>query len=526
MTGLSRWSQAPSPFGSRLLGPEVQPIEQLRIRVQLMLTVLLMGLNMVGAAAAIVVSIFLVPAPPANETTLLALAISVPVYVVTAIIAGVALGTSTMLRALEWARAGRRPTPEDRSRALSVPWRLTQVQALLWAGAAVTFTILALILQPERAVATGLTIAVAGLVGCAIAFLLTEFVLRPVAARVLAGEPFTQRPRGAGVGARLIIFWLVGTGAPVVGLIIAGILALTDSDTSRVRLAIITIVAGGVVLTFGLLVTVLNARSIVAPIVSVGEALRDVERGDLDREVVVYDGTELGFLQSGFNQMVSGLREREHLRDLFGRHVGEDVARAAANTTGGRIELGGEVRTVSVLFVDLVGSTRFTTDRDADVVVDMLNRFFGVIVDEVDRNHGLVNKFMGDAVLAIFGAPNPIGDHAGAALVTARTIAARLAEEIPEVRAGVGVATGKVVAGNVGHQHRFEYTVIGDAVNSAARLTEMAKDVHGHVLVSWDTVRSSAPAEAQNWIAQGSTTLRGRTSRTPLGIPRSRPWAD
>ena len=518
--------RVPSPFGSRLLGPDDQPIERLRVRVQLLLTVLLLATNLVSAATVIVISLFLVPAPTATPTTLLALSIAIPAYVAMAIVIGVAVGTSMTLGALDWAREGRAPRPEDRARALRVPLRLTQVQALLWLGATVTFTTLALVLQPERAVASGLTVGVAGIVGCGIAFLLTEFALRPVSARALADEPFTGRPRGAGVGARMVIFWLVGTGAPVAGLIVAGVLALADDQTSRVRLAIITIVVGAVVLSFGLFVTVLNARSVVAPIVSVSQALRDVERGDLDREVIVYDGTELGLLQSGFNQMVSGLREREHLRDLFGRHVGEDVARAAANTTGGRIELGGEIRTVSVLFVDLVGSTRYATDRDADVVVGMLNRFFGVIVDEVDRGHGLVNKFMGDAVLAVFGAPNPIGDHAGAALLAARTIAARLVEEIPEISAGIGVATGEVVAGNVGHQHRFEYTVIGDAVNSASRLTELAKDVHGNVLVSWDTVRSAHSQEANRWIAQGSTTLRGRATRTPLGIPRSRPWAD
>ena len=101
------------------------------------------------------------------------------------------------------------------------------------------------------------------------------------------------------------------------------------------------LVLGGVVLGFGLLVTWLNARAVVAPILAVRNALQQVEEGDLDTEVQVYDGTELGQLQAGFNQMVRGLREREHLRDLFGRHVGRDVAEAAAL---GDVELGGETR--------------------------------------------------------------------------------------------------------------------------------------------------------------------------------------
>ncbi len=483
---------------------------------------MLIATNMLSAGAVVVISLFLVPAPDANPDTLLALAIAVPTYVTAAIVVGAAVGTRATLHALAWALEGREPDTRDREVALRVPLRLTVMQGLLWAGATVLFTVLTVLLQPDRAISTALTVGIAGTIGCGIAYLLTEFALRPLAARALAGEPFRRRPRGAGVGARMVIFWMVGSAAPVAGLIVAGVLALVDDETSRTRLAVITIVVGAVVLTFGLLITVLNARAVVAPIVSVGQALRDVEQGDLDREVVVYDGTELGLLQSGFNQMVGGLREREHLRDLFGRHVGEDVARAAASTTGEPIELGGESRTASVLFVDLVGSTTFATEYPADEVVAMLNRFFGVVVDEVDRRGGLVNKFMGDAVLAVFGAPAHLSDHAGAALATARVMAGRLREEVPELAAGIGVATGVVVAGNVGHQHRFEYTVVGDAVNTASRLTDLAKECDGRVLVSWDSVRAAAPEERAHWVAQGSATLRGRSSKTPLGVPRGR----
>ena len=255
---------------------------------------------------------------------------------------------------------------------------------------------------------------------------------------------------------------------------------------------------------------------------SVHHALLDVEQGDLDVEVVVYDGTEIGLLQSGFNQMVSGLREREHLRDLFGRHVGKDVAAAAAD---GSVELGGETRVVSVLFVDLVGSTTFAAEKSPAEVVAMLNRFFAVVVDEVDQRHGLVNKFVGDAVLAIFGAPVELPGHAGAALSAARAMAARLAEEVPEIGAGIGVATGEVVAGNVGHQSRFEYTVIGDAVNTAARLTDLAKEVPGKVLATWASVEA-ARAEDGGGAAGPRRPTTGSSTRPPccaVGPRRRRP---
>ena len=508
-----------NPFGSRLLGPADQSIRSLRVRVQLLLTALLVTTNVVGAGVVVVIASVVIPAPTPNRGTVLSLAIAVPVYVAVAVAIGVVLGTTTTLRAMRWALTGATPDDADRERALRVPLRLTQLQGGLWGSAVVLFTGLAVVLQPDRALTTFATVAIAAVVVCAVAYLFTQFATRPVSARALASTSLTSRPRGVGVGDRLVIFWCLGTGVPVLGLVLVALLALIDpKDTSLVRLAVTTMVIGAVVLVFGLMVTVLNARMVVAPVLSVRDALLDVEQGDLEREVPVYDGTELGLLQSGFNQMVHGLREREHLRDLFGRHVGQEVAAAAASGASGSVELGGEVRVASVLFVDLVGSTGYATEHSAADVVEVLNRFFGVVVDEVDRHHGLVNKFIGDAVLAIFGAPVELPDHAAAALSAARSMATRLAAEVPEVGAGIGVATGEVVAGNVGHRSRFEYTVIGDAVNSASRLTDLAKEVPGRVLVARASVDAAGPDAAAAWTAYESVVLRGRSHPTEVAV--------
>lgn len=505
-----------APFGARILGPSDQSPRALRIRVQLLLTALLVSTNLIGAVLVLVISYFVIPSPAPTHATVVALAIAVPTFVGFAVVVGGLVGTKQTLRALRWATSGREPDEAERLQALRVPLRLTQVQAVMWLTGAALFTLLDVLFQPERAITTGFTIGIAGVVGCGIAFMLTEFVLRPISARALAAAPVGHGPRGAGVADRMVIFWLLGTGTPVVGLVVTAILTLTRDETTRTRLAVICLVVACVVLSFGLLTTVLNARAVVAPVLSVRDALQAVERGELDREVVVYDGTELGLLQSGFNQMVHGLREREHLRDLFGRHVGREVAEAAS---GGEIELGGESRVVSVLFVDLVASTMFAAERSPTEVVEMLNRFFAVVVDEVDRRHGLVNKFMGDAVLAIFGAPVGLQDHAAAALAAARAMARRLAEEVPEIRAGIGVATGEVVAGNVGHHSRFEYTVIGDAVNAAARLTELAKGVPSGVLAAWTSVETASDDEARHWVRHETITLRGRTDETATAVP-------
>ena len=502
-------------YGSVLLGPADQQPTRLRARVQLLLTVLLVTTNVVGAGIVIVLSTLVIPGPSPNRGSVLALAIGVPVYVVVAVIVGASVGTTISLRALRWATQEKTPTRGERLTALKVPWYLTLMQATLWFSATVLFTVLALVLQPARAMSTGFAVGITSVVVSAIAYLLSEFSLRPIAARALAEEDQLE-PSGFGVRRRMLIFWGLGTAAPVIGLIVVAITALALRDTSLARLAVVVIALGAVVLCFGLLVTWLNARAVVAPILSVRNAMQRVEGGDLDTEVQVYDGTELGQLQAGFNQMVRGLREREHLRDLFGRHGGKEVAAAAADKD---VELGGETRVISVLFIDIVGSTTLASERDPAEVVDLLNTFFKVVIEEVDQRRGLVNKFIGDAALAVFGAPVELEDHAGAALAAARAMATRLAAEVPDLAAGIGVSTGEAVAGNVGDETRFEYTVIGDAVNAAARLTELAKDVDGRLLVSWDSVEAADDDEAAHWERHDTVTLRGRSTETVTAVP-------
>jgi adenylate cyclase len=245
-------------------------------------------------------------------------------------------------------------------------------------------------------------------------------------------------------------------------------------------------------------------------------ALKRVEQGDLDCNVVVFDGTELGELQRGFNSMVDGLKQRERVRDLFGRHVGREVAAAAELQ---RPRLGGEERHVAVIFVDIIGSTQLVTGRPATEVVDLLNRFFAVIVDEVDRHHGFVNKFEGDAALAVFGAPNHLEDPEGEALAAGRAIARRIRDEAPACDAGIGIASGEAVAGNVGAKERFEYTVIGEPVNEAARLCELSKTVEGHLVASSETVLRASETESAHWTLGETVTLRGHDEPTRLATP-------
>lgn len=197
--------------------------------------------------------------------------------------------------------------------------------------------------------------------------------------------------------------WAVGSGVPVLGILLAGVLTLTLRNLTPTQFAVAVVVLAIFALVFGFILIWLLSWFTATPVRVVREALQRVERGDLDTDLVVFDGTELGQPQRGFNRMVHGLRERERVRDLFGRHVGREVAALAEQE---QPELGGEERHAAVVFVDIIGSTKMANSRPPKEIVAILNRFFDVVVDEVEKHHGMVNKFEGDAALAIFGAPS------------------------------------------------------------------------------------------------------------------------
>ena len=315
---------------------------------------------------------------------------------------------------------------------------------------------------------------------------------------------------------RTMLVWALGSGVPVLGIFLAAAITLIQQNVTPTQFTVAVMILALFALVFGAILMWILSWLTVTPVRVVRAALNRVEQGDLDTNLVVFDGTELGQLQRGFNSMVSGLRERERVRDLFGRHVGREVAAAAEQQ---RPKLGGEERHVAVIFVDIIGSTQLVTGRPATEVVDLLNRFFAVIVEEVDRHHGFVNKFEGDAALAVFGAPNHLDNPEGEALAACRAIAKRIRDEVPECEAGIGVAAGEAVAGNVGAKERFEYTVIGEPVNEAARLCELAKDSPGHLLASSDAVSNADETERAHWTLGDSVTLRGHGEPTRLALP-------
>ena len=427
------------------------------------------------------------------------------------------LSTRRAARTFGWVEERRRPTDEEIADTIDFPWWQSRRVFLYWLGAAGLFVVLNLSLGNNvgYCLRTGMHIVLGGLTASALSFLLLERFNRPAFTLALAGEP----PGNARFGLRwrLLLTWALGAAIPV-AIIVTAPIGLTAER--RAALTIPLLVVGALALAAGLVLTDFAARSITEPVDALRDAQARVGDGALEVEVAVHDAGEVGLLQAGFNRMVAGLRERHRIRELFGRHVGDEVARRALSQNP---ELGGEVKDASMLFVDLTGSTSLAQRLPAQQVVALLNELFSAVVRATSAEGGWVNKFQGDAALCVFGPPGDEPDHAARALRAARRLQQELlgiSSDHGGLDAGIGVSTGTVVAGNVGAEDRYEYTVIGDPVNEAARLTDEAKRVAGRVLASGSTI-AAAREEADRWERCGSQLLRGREQPTELFTPRS-----
>ncbi|MDT5189627.1 MAG: adenylate cyclase [Mycobacterium sp.] len=426
---------------------------------------------------------------------------------------GAVAGVLNMVPSFRWFAEGAEPTPAQQRAALSIATRQTLVQFGIWAASGVVFSLVNLHSGGGVAYVIGAAILVGGATTACLGYLITQRTLRPILAASM--KTATATGEMPGVLARLMITWVLFSALPTAGIALI-VLARSNGwfvqKSAPVETPILVLAAVSLLLGFRAMVLV--ARSISDPVRDVVVAMTEVERGQSGAFVEVYEPSEIGHLQIGFNRMVAGLQEREQLRDLFGRHVGVDVARHALQQDS----LSGDVREVAVLFVDLVGSTTIAASRPPEAVAEILNDFFRIVVAAVDHRQGLINKFEGDAVLAVFGAPLGIEDPASAALATARALGAEL-KKLPLVDFGIGVSAGPVFAGNIGAENRYEYTVIGDVVNEAARLADHAKDWHSRVLASGDAIARAQATERCHWVMRGSAALRGRSAVTELAEP-------
>lgn len=461
--------------------------------------------NSLGVAAVVAYFRFLFPVQSQDDLGDLDLNVVVfGTYLATMILLALPLNALALRRAVVWAREGTAPTERQRKLLFSLPLVETLSALLSWFGAAVLFGV---INADVQRISVGIVLA--GVVTCTLLYLLLEGHFRPLYALALIDADLPEDRRD--VLPRLMLAWLLGSGVPLVALSLSSVIGPEPLDGHRLTwIAAVSFVAGGVVMGVA-------ATSVARPLLLVRDAMRHIERGELDTHVPVDDLGELGRLAEGVNNLADGIREREALRELFNRQVGQAGLADLALSAGGPVA--GERREVTVLFVDLRGYTRYAETHPPEAVVAMLNRFFRIVVAVVNREGGWVNKFEGDAALCLFGAPQDQPDHAERALRTAAALPRELAQGSRLLEAGIGVASGDVLAGFVGTAERFEYTVIGDVVNLASRLCDEAKTAPGGVLAAASTVE--AARHTDQWTDAGSLTIRGRRGRASVYALRS-----
>ncbi|MGJ8689379.1 MAG: adenylate/guanylate cyclase domain-containing protein [Gammaproteobacteria bacterium] len=249
-----------------------------------------------------------------------------------------------------------------------------------------------------------------------------------------------------------------------------------------------------VVIGLSLVVVVLLARSVTRPILDLAKRVKQIEEGDFGQTVDVAGRDEISQLASSVNHMALGLAEKEKVRDLLGKVVSHEIAEELLSKT---IELGGEEKVVTVLFADIKGFTTLCESAAPEAVLTLLNRYLSAITKVIEDNHGVVDKYTGDSVMALFGAPLNRPNDAQNAVQAALEIQACMVqlnkihreEGLGLMEAGIGVHTGLVVAGNLGSQNRLNYTVIGDSVNLGARLEGLTRKYNTANIVSGVTAQ-------------------------------------
>jgi len=255
---------------------------------------------------------------------------------------------------------------------------------------------------------------------------------------------------------------------------------------------------------------VVTMSPFVRPIRDLAEGTERVAAGDYGQRLPVVQDDDLGALAASFNRMQAGLAERQRLQAAFGTYV--DPALAARLLAQGDDVFTGERREVTVMFIDIRDFTPFAEANTAEDTVARLNELFEIVVPAVVDAGGHVNKFLGDGALVVFGAPNDLADHADAAVTAAvlihRLVAQRFGDEL---RIGIGINTGVVVAGTIGGGAHLEFTLIGDTTNVAARVEQLTKTTGDAILLTHHTVNALA-SQPPELIDRGAHALKGKSA--------------
>ncbi len=405
--------------------------------------------------------------------------------------------TFPMLKPLEdWISEdrGERATAEAWSAAVSFPWRMIRSSLFLPALVVLIPSAVLSVVMLDLAWTAAFPFMAGSLVALGYASMLHYFALEIGLRPLLIDINQQVSPRTDANVSTLSLRWRLLLTLPMINAITGMIVAALSSGEGGggSALGLDVGIALGVATTVALELTLLVTRSVLRPLADLQEATERVLAGDFSVSVPVTTGDETGELAASFNAMIEGLAERERIRDAFGTYLDREVAEYILSDSF--VEEGIDLE-VSVLFTDVRDFTGFAAGADAKEVVAALNGLFEVVVPIISRHGGHVDKFEGDGLLAVFGAPAPFADHAARATRAAMEICRRVNEraEAGELRVGVGVNTGRVIAGAVGGGGRLNFSVIGDSVNIAARVEAATRELDRDLLITSETAAAVGP---------------------------------
>ena len=299
-----------------------------------------------------------------------------------------------------------------------------------------------------------------------------------------------------------------------------------DIEMAKQEVLLTTVFVFGFAVISLSVLSMLVARNIRKPLSQIIDAAAAISEGEYATRIALDRKDEFGIMGRQIDLMATQLQQREFIRQTFGRYVSEAVAQSLLKESGDT-RLGGEERVVTILFSDLKGYTSISENLPPAQLVKMLNDYFGAMTEIIDAHGGCVIEFLGDGILAVFGAPQRMDDHAEQSVRCAIAMQERLKalpeswcgeplgdyfqkEGQPDFEMRIGIHTGSVVAGNLGCPSRMKYAVIGDSVNIAARLEEMNKTLGSETLVSGETFRQLPISLSAQFQPEGLQEIEGR----------------
>lgn len=351
-----------------------------------------------------------------------------------------------------------------------------------------------------------------GVYATVLSYSVGEVLARPLIEEIAAELPadFAFRARGLPLAKRLRVSLPAYTTCS--GIAVAG---LVGGGGGSERLALVVVVSLGVGVFLSMELLAFLGASVTGPLSDVRMGLERIRSGEYDGRVAVLSSDEVGELAHDFNRMASGLAEREDLREAFSTYVDRDVAELILS---GQFPAEGIEVDVSLLFCDVRDFTAYAEGAAATEVIATLNALFSEIVPIVEAYGGHVDKFLGDGLLAVFGAPGFHPDHADRAVDAARMIVDAVALGQSGLTVGAGVNSGRVVAGPLGGAGRLNFSVIGDAVNVAARVEAATRETGDDVLITATT--RAMLVRPQGLVSRGELPLKGKSAPVELFAPQ------